>query len=57
MINCYYIFQTFLVIKNDDEYQFIKFKKYKNASLSETEKEERRLLKQGYQPLSYYFDG
>lgn len=54
-IGSYYEFQIFLVVKDDDEYKFVKFKRYKVYE-DEEKGEIKKLLSQGYQPLSYYFD-
>lgn len=47
-------FEIYLVVKKDNEYKFIKFKKFDVGLLSVKEMEED-LLEKGYHPLPYYF--
>ena len=47
-------FEIYLVVKKDNEYKFIKFKKFDVGLFSVKEMEED-LLEKGYHPLPYYF--
>lgn len=53
---CEYHIQTYLVIQKNGEYSYIKFRKSKNYTFSETLEMLDSLEAVGYKPLSYYIE-